>query len=700
MPGDFVAFDTETRLFVPGLMAPPIVCGSFAHVEGAELIIGADNVCDVLRDLLVHGNVLVGANIAYDFGVACAHDPTLLSLVFAAYEEGRVFDVQIAVGLMLIADGMLGKDPRNGGPLCSPSTGKHSDRISLEICVDLVLNRVDAKKNDYWRKRYAILEHVPVVEWPIEAREYPLDDARNTLAVAVELVERALAGRVRNLHNMKEQARAAWAMHLADLWGLRTDGVAVDALAQRVESAYQQAAKDFRALGLIDADGKQNNALLKRLVIVAYGGDTGAKCPVCAGAGKVKSPTSGNPIICKASAGGCDGTGLDVSTAPTLPRTDTGGISADRDTLKESGDGDLEKYGAISELRKLLDTYVPYLRRGVEYPINPRSNVLVASGRTSYDGLIQLMPRGHGVRDCFVPRDGWVYCSVDYSGLELCTLAQCCLWIVGYSEMAEALNAGRDLHTLFAASMLGQPYDDVRALVKAGDKKAKAYRQASKPCNFGFPGGMGVAKFVQANRKVGIRFCTILDGAEVCGAQGKITEYKGRATPPLCVRCVQLAEELRAQWFTQWPEMKKYFEYIAASVDSYGELKQFKSDRIRGGLTFCDGSNTLFQGLAADGAKHALWSVARESYAVPTSALYGVVRPVIFVHDEVFSEIRADVAHLAAPRKAQIMIDAMREYVPDVKIGAEPALMHRWQKDAEPAYDAAGKLIPWQPKKG
>jgi hypothetical protein len=37
-----------------------------------------------------------------------------------------------------------------------------------------------------------------------------------------------------------------------------------------------------------------------------------------------------------------------------------------------------------------------------------------------------------------------------------------------------------------------------------------------------------------------------------------------------------------------------------------------------------------------------------------------------------------------------------RVAVPDVLVKVEPALMRHWLKDAEPAYDATGKLICWE----
>jgi hypothetical protein len=57
-----------------------------------------------------------------------------------------------------------------------------------------------------------------------------------------------------------------------------------------------------------------------------------------------------------------------------------------------------------------------------------------------------------------VPRPGYYFCSVDYAALELCCLAQMCLWVVGWSRMADVINATKDpglLHTSFGARMIG-----------------------------------------------------------------------------------------------------------------------------------------------------------------------------------------------------------------------------------------------------
>ena len=73
-------------------------------------------------------------------------------------------------------------------------------------------------------------------------------------------------------------------------------------------------------------------------------------------------------------------------------------------------------------------------------------------------------------------------------------------------------------------------------------------------------------------------------------------------------------------------------------------------------------------------------------------------RAVMFVHDELIGEVREDVAHDCAVRVSQIMVDAMRIITPDVAVKAEPCLMRRWNKRAEPVFNNDGRLIPWEPK--
>jgi DNA polymerase I-like protein with 3'-5' exonuclease and polymerase domains len=68
----------------------------------------------------------------------------------------------------------------------------------------------------------------------------------------------------------------------------------------------------------------------------------------------------------------------------------------------------------------------------------------------------------------------------------------------------------------------------------------------------------------------------------------------------------------------------------------------------------------------------------------------------IFAHDELILEMPEEKAHEAALRQVEVMVASMKEYVPDVRVSAEPALMRRWYKDAAPVY-VDGRLVPWEP---
>ena len=110
------------------------------------------------------------------------------------------------------------------------------------------------------------------------------------------------------------------------------------------------------------------------------------------------------------------------------------------------------------------------------------------------------------------------------------------------------------------------------------------------------------------------------------------------------------------------------------------------SGRIRAKASYCVQHNTLFQGLAADGAKLALWRLWRAGYRI-----------VNFVHDEVLIEVPANSdLRYHAENIRRIMIEAMREVVPDVRIDVEYAAMDRWHKKAKAVHDDEGRLVPFR----
>ena len=98
--------------------------------------------------------------------------------------------------------------------------------------------------------------------------------------------------------------------------------------------------------------------------------------------------------------------------------------------------------------------------------------------------------------------------------------------------------------------------------------------------------------------------------------------------------------------------------------------------------------NTPFQGLAADGAKLAMWELLKAGYRI-----------VGFVHDEFLIELSVlDDCTAEAVKIEHICCEAMQRLVGDIPVRCEYALMDRWYKEAEAVFDDKGKLQIWQPK--
>lgn len=638
-----VAVDCETYLITQGNLTPKIVCGSWGSAVGQELCNPAgwlELVGLLLRD---HETVLCGANIAFDFGCALATGKVSFEDVWRAYEDERVFDVSIAATLNAIADGRL-----TDGDLFRPDGSKvQKGRYSLEECVLEFLGRSNAKENDEWRLRYAELDGIPMEQWPEVARQYPVDDARNTYLVAEQQLKSC-----RNLQDQGAQAHAAFCAHLGAIWGLRTDPGNVEVLKAEVERHIAEGTALQQSLGLLRAKVKKrpedlslDTKAFQALVTQAYDGQP--------------------------------------------PLTETGRVSCSRETLEDSGDPTLLKLAGVSKWEK-LGTYLPTLEEGTRGPLNVRVNPVLATGRASYEGLIQLLPRKGGVRECFVARPGRLYSSVDYAAIEMSTLAQVCLWTVGTSQLAEAINAGKDVHSLFAATMLVQDYDYFVAHKKEPLFAGKRY--AAKAANFGFPGFMGPGTFVAAKRREGEIVCK-WNGGERHNAERVRDWGHSSLEAPTCVACLEYAEELRRDYLAMWPEVPAYWKWVQAELAANDEVTQFVSERVRGNLRPAQAANTLFQGLAADGAKRAVVALTREMYLDTASPLYGS-RLVVFSHDETILEVPEETAHEAAHRQAEVMVASMREVVPDVLVKAEPALMKHWTKAAEAVYKD-GRLVPW-----
>lgn len=438
-----------------------------------------------------------------------------------------------------------------------------------------------------------------------------------------------------------------------------------------------------------------------------------------------------------------------------LPRTESGEKFSTRfEVLQELASTVpfaqlLVDYRAVD---KLLNTFLKRMDRRV---LHPSFNILARSGRTSSFGEInaQNLPRDDRVRTCFVPSPGHVFINADYSTVEMATLAQVCIRQLGLkSEMAEAINEGKDLHRLVAS----------RVLHKEESEVTSEERQQAKAINFGKPGGMSDASLRQyakasygvdlseeevavlsnawfdrfpemraflgeennlaadvaalcgltheshyghtgdgrflnhpANHGMGDRPCPILGGMFLKTMKEPDPEtragrvYQESDVDYFWARAESLLKDLPKKYHAAISGRRPSKKLMGAILSLVGRAGVFTfTGRLRANATYCARHNTTFQGLAADGAKLALWRLWRAGYRI-----------VNFIHDEVLIEVPEDEnlgEHAETIRHH--MIAGMKQVLPDLRVEVEYAATDRWYKGAKPSFNDHGDLCLWQPE--
>ena len=351
------------------------------------------------------------------------------------------------------------------------------------------------------------------------------------------------------------------------------------------------------------------------------------------------------------------------------PKTPKGATQTSKEVLEQCDDEALEALVEFNYLQKMDSTYLQKLWEGVTGNIHAEFHTLGAeTGRTSCSKPpLQQQQRKGGIRECFVARESHLFAMADYDSQELRTLAQACRDIVGWSRLADKYreNPEFDPHTEFGGILQGIEYAEAIQRKKAKDERMLDLRQRAKAANFGFPGGLGAKNFRKYARSYGV----------------KMSEDE--------------AKQLRDQWFQQWPEMNDYFTHIkqVTGADGAGTIVQLRSGRRRGHVSFTEGANSYFQGLASDASKTAVFKVAKRCFSEPESALFDS-RPVMLIHDEIMVEVPEGQAAEAAAELEECMVAAMKLWCPDVPASATPVLCKRWTKNAEPVF-RDGKLVPW-----
>jgi DNA polymerase I-like protein with 3'-5' exonuclease and polymerase domains len=537
----------------------------------------------------------------------------------------------------------------------------------------LGLDLSESKSDDAWRTNYALLEDLPLSDWPQEAIDYALNDAVYTLDIWKIQEERRHEIIAEYGHDPFEvlgfRVRLDFCLHL-----MSQHGFAIDK--ERVEQIQAMLDEELSADKMV--------AMTQAGVLI----------PACPGRPfknnpnkftKPKAESISKTTLQEIVKHVCESNGIEVR------ETDKGSISTAGDFMEEISHLSpvLGEYVHRQKLQKLVTTELPRMKFEDEIAdvVHPMYDCLKATGRTSSYGS-KLVPSLNcqnvdpRVRPCYVPRPGTYLFSIDYSQMELGTLAQTNLRLFGYSVMAEKINEGADLHAYLGAQIMAAVdgtnsehdadtrYEAFLEMKESDPDKFKHFRKLAKPTGLGYPGGLGPATFITYAK----------------ATYGEVID-------------LETAETLREVWFETFPEMREYFNHINRElIDPWNSEKYAYTTPMgmrRAGADYCAAANGLgLQSPSAEGATKGVCRVVRFCW---DGRFNPHVRPIAFVHDELIGEVTIGKERMLYD-VANIMVEAMREITPDVRVKAEPVLMLAWDKNAEPVFDGEGNLIPWTPQ--
>ena len=322
-------------------------------------------------------------------------------------------------------------------------------------------------------------------------------------------------------------------------------------------------------------------------------------------------------------------------------KTKTGQYSTSEDVLEKirSKHPIIGKILEYRGLRKLLSTYIdalPQLINQSTGKVHTSFNQTVAStGRlSSTNPNLQNIPirdaQGKEIRKAFIPDEGCVFLSADYSQIELRIMAH----LSGDANMLEAFNSGHDIHTATAAKIFKKPIEEVTS-----DMRRKA-----KTANFG-----------------------IIYGISTFGLADRLSIPRSEA------------KELIEGYFTTYPDVKRYMDEAiqrakeAGFVETIFGRKRFLADinsqnSIVRGYAERNAINAPIQGSAADIIKIAMVKIQSR---LDKEQLHTTMT--MQVHDELNFNVPASEIEVAKKIVVDEMESAIKLQVPliaDCGVGA------------------------------
>ena len=313
-------------------------------------------------------------------------------------------------------------------------------------------------------------------------------------------------------------------------------------------------------------------------------------------------------------------------------KTKTGQYSTSEDVLEKirSKHPIIGKILDYRGLKKLLSTYIdslPLLISPVTGKVHTSYNQTVAvTGRlSSTNPNLQNIPirdaQGKEIRKAFIPDDGNIFLSADYSQIELRIMAH----LSGDANMMDAFIQGLDIHTATAAKIYKIPLDEVTTEM----------RRKAKTANFG-----------------------IIYGISVFGLSDRLGIPRGEA------------KELIDGYFITYPDVKRYMDasiqrakemgYVETLLGRKRTLPDINSQNgVVRGFAERNAINAPIQGTAADIIKIAMVRIQKRLEQENLQA-----KMTMQVHDELNFTVPTDELEVVKKLVVDEMENAIQLRVP------------------------------------
>lgn len=639
-----IAIDFETYLISDDNIFPKPVCLS-AYDGQQTFLFDKEETKAYLRNILTSDETIIAHNAVFECGVIITHFPELGNMVFDALDSGRIYCTKINEALWNV------------------QREKALYGLTLAGLVQHYFNKdISEVKTDpnAWRLRYSELDGIPITEWPKEAVDYAIDDS--IWAYKVYQNQTPI--------NQSLALKSAVYLNLMGSEGFLINQDRVLLLEKEIWD-YLTPRYDFLvAEGFCDYIPKQKQPRKQVKKLKEY----------------VES--------------------LNVDLTYTVKGATATSGEALASYLTQKDDPVLKAFSELSKYEKILTSYIKNLKGAPK--IYSQYNTTLNTGRTSSSGSklfsslnIQQIPRQveavtYDVRNCFIPREGFKICSIDYSGLELCSAAHQLYKTLGYSYMREALNEGdkpTDMHSKLAAKIKKISYEEFIA----HKKEHKEDRQKAKPINLGFPGGIGYDTMRHLMWKDGIK--TNFQVLETAKRKNDLYYYlTNLAAPDLRIKRIHKNEYalvqdelvmLKKYMFDLYPDLEQFLKethlkfltgktkFKKNDFDEWEEEPMYMYDTHgfkRDWCTYtalCNGF--LMQTPSAVGAQKAVNKIVRMFYGNPD------IFPQAFIHDEIVFEVREGRYDLI-DQAADAMIKEMQSVLSSVRISVEASVSDYWQK--------------------